>query len=535
MAPIPDTQAQEASPIGAKESSSRSGRLARFAEFDLLGSWSSRPAWIPPLTPAALLLGAVFALGIFLRAKEFFADRSVWADEAMLSLNIARRGFAELLEPLDMGQAAPHGFLYLQKLGHMAFNSVKGVRIVPFLGSLLTLPFFYLACRRLIGARGAFFALFLLAISPLAIRHAAEAKQYGFDLLAAVMVLHAAAVYATARNRTLALIWLAVAGSVTLLLSHAVVFVTACAGLMLLAGDIVRQRRLPPGLAIVGGVVFLAAVANYMLALKPIQESKGVNPYWEQYYLPFPPQTSEEWEELAEAPELLLEDVLGVDSAGLGAAGLLLGLVALVLRRRADWAGIVALPLILLLGSAMVGAYPFHPRFLLFCIPLLALGIAAGLEGMIAASSRKFVVAGWLLAIVILGGTARGNFKSSRYWQPFQYQEIRPLMQYVQEQMQDEDLISVDWLALGSYEFHTLWDRGFEKLRDHPHMIVKERDNFSFNAFDDAGRVWVIYTHVPDRYEADKNAFLQELDRRGQRIDQRTAPTAWLYLYDLSG
>src|SRR5881392_4485369 len=59
---------------------------------------------------------ALIALGIVLRLARYLANRSLWLDEVLLARNILDRSFTGLLAPLDLNQAAPIGFLMLQKL-----------------------------------------------------------------------------------------------------------------------------------------------------------------------------------------------------------------------------------------------------------------------------------------------------------------------------------------------------------------------------------------------------------------------------------
>ena len=50
-----------------------------------------------------------------MRIAPFWLDRSLWLDEAKLALNVLERSPARLFQPLDYEQAAPVGFLLLEK------------------------------------------------------------------------------------------------------------------------------------------------------------------------------------------------------------------------------------------------------------------------------------------------------------------------------------------------------------------------------------------------------------------------------------
>ena len=71
----------------------------------------------PPTTKQrqAWLLWAALATGAGFRVLYYLSGRSLWIDEARLALNVAGRGYAGLLRPLDYDQAASPLFLWGEK------------------------------------------------------------------------------------------------------------------------------------------------------------------------------------------------------------------------------------------------------------------------------------------------------------------------------------------------------------------------------------------------------------------------------------
>ncbi|MDE5108199.1 MAG: hypothetical protein O4808_14405, partial [Trichodesmium sp. St17_bin3_1_1] len=57
----------------------------------------------------------IIAFGVALRLIQYLSNRSLWADEAVLALNIVNRSYLELMQPLDYDQGAPIGFLIVEK------------------------------------------------------------------------------------------------------------------------------------------------------------------------------------------------------------------------------------------------------------------------------------------------------------------------------------------------------------------------------------------------------------------------------------
>ena len=91
--------------------------------------------------------------GAALRAVQYFRGGSLWVDEAALALNLAARSFSELFSPLDLAQAAPAGFLAVEKALLVAFGRGElALRLFPFLASLAAL---FLFLRLATGPDGA--------------------------------------------------------------------------------------------------------------------------------------------------------------------------------------------------------------------------------------------------------------------------------------------------------------------------------------------------------------------------------------------
>ncbi|MEL6867349.1 MAG: hypothetical protein AAFP19_23185 [Bacteroidota bacterium] len=134
-------------------------------------------------------LWGLMGIGVFLRVYPYLYNRSLWFDEAMLANNIVEQSFSQLLEPLEYGQIAPLGFLYLEKcayllLGHSAYS----LRLFPLLAGLLSLFLFYQLALHFFNPLMARLALAFLVFCDPHIYYSIEVKQYIFDVLAALTV-----------------------------------------------------------------------------------------------------------------------------------------------------------------------------------------------------------------------------------------------------------------------------------------------------------------------------------------------------------
>ncbi len=97
---------------------------------------------------------AAVALGCLLRIVQYLLDRSLWMDEAYLSLNILHRSFAGLCRALDYHQGAPIGFLLLEKSAVRLWGGSEYVlRLIPLLAGIASVLLFYRLASKVLTAR----------------------------------------------------------------------------------------------------------------------------------------------------------------------------------------------------------------------------------------------------------------------------------------------------------------------------------------------------------------------------------------------
>jgi hypothetical protein len=111
---------------------------------------------LPPWPRAATIAAWLIILGgIGQRVLRFWANRSLWLDEAMLALNITERSMGQLLEPLKHEQGAPVGFLWAVKAATLAIGPNEwGLRLVPLVSGIVALVAVYFVLRRAVRADG---------------------------------------------------------------------------------------------------------------------------------------------------------------------------------------------------------------------------------------------------------------------------------------------------------------------------------------------------------------------------------------------
>ena len=189
-------------------------------------------------------VGVIVALGLAFRAIQYAADRSLWLDESMLALNLLHRSAAGLTRTLDYAQAAPLGFLELEKLATHAFgDSELALRVLPLICGLASVPLFAALALRLLRPAPALLATLVFACAAGPVYYASEVKQYSGDLAVAIGLTLLAVLFLDGALSGWAQVVASLAGAAAMFLSHASVFVAGGIALALAANACLRRDR----------------------------------------------------------------------------------------------------------------------------------------------------------------------------------------------------------------------------------------------------------------------------------------------------
>ena len=404
-------------------------------------------------------LGGFFVAGVLagalLRTHFYTLNRSLWADEASLALNIVQRSFTGLLRPLEPFQVAPIGFLVLAKASVSILGSSEyGLRLVPLLAGLGSLPLMCWVSRRYAQGIATSAAIVLFILSPRLVYYSSEAKQYSSDVLASLALLLAASYCLTERESRRALVLLALVGTVAIWLSHPALFVFLSAvGVLTLHYALGRNhlqlRRLAAAAAVVG-INFLLA---YMVSLRYSATNAYVLAFWKASFAPLPPWSNLAW--YKSAVENLLIDPMALPASALTVGLLSLGIVSSFLRQWRS-ALILTLPPLLALAASALSRYPFAGRLLLFLVPNVLLLVAEGVErarsllrprSMPLAALVTAALLSYLLMIPVLD-----TYRNLRF--PPAGEDIRGAVAYASNHYRDTDLIYVYYGSEVGYDYY---------------------------------------------------------------------------------
>ena len=380
----------------------------------------------------------------------------------MLALNIGTRSFSQLLQPLDYGQVATVPFLWAERLVTLAAGvSGYALRLIPLIAGVALLWVVYRLAERLLGRVQAVVALALSVTAYPLMRYSVEVKPYIVDSLVAAVLVWIAVRLAEDLESRRWWAWLAIGGSVGVLVSTTAVLVCAGAGPGLAVAAIRRRRlHLLPCIALLGllwGAIFAAA---YLHWYAPNADATYMREFWgENFLLPGTPHfIARLGSGLGELSCTLTcwRGVLDIWPMLLFLA--VIGLVALFRRRGPEYAIFLAGPILAVFAASMLGRYPLATRLLLFSAPLLVTLVAAGGVTIATRVERTWpgIRARWILLLLVYPSLVLAvtlAFAPSPDW-GFRGTEVQPLANLFRHRSGGEP-IYVFPRAVPAWVFHT--------------------------------------------------------------------------------
>jgi 4-amino-4-deoxy-L-arabinose transferase-like glycosyltransferase len=354
----------------------------------LVRNFRASPGW-DRAALAFICLAAAFRIALWLQ------QRSLWIDEARLSLNVASRSYLGLLPPLDYDQTAPLLYLWVERFTARVFGvSEAPLRLPALAAGIATVALIFCMARRLFGRRAAILATAMSALSPTLIHFSSEVKQYSVEACVSCAAIYLGLRWLedpSDRGRWLPLVAL---GVVATWFATPAPFVLASAGLaVLLTPGLPVHRRVRPAVSLAlwwGGSLALAYLWVYRHAAHDIY----LRHYWNQAFLtPVRPSAlldtgvavgSVLWGPLA------IDRLMGVANLGTVvfvpavaiaiALFLAIGVRRLVRAVGSPGSALVLGPLILALVASTFQLYPISARTTMFYLPTLIALAAAGVE-----------------------------------------------------------------------------------------------------------------------------------------------------------
>lgn len=440
------------------------------------------------------LIWAIIATGIIFRLVPYSANCSLWVDEAAISSNIVNRTYAGLLQPLDMEQGAPPGFLFLEKFSTQIFgNNEFALRLFPLIFGILAIFMFVKVARITLNPLVFVSAIFLFVIHRTAINFAVETKQYSLDIFFALLIilvtLKSISEKITLRNFLL----FGAAGIVAQLFSHASVFVMAgCGTTMIFLTLIKKDYRRLAFYASVSAVWLLFFGVLYYLLFRHFAANSAQQFYWTNAFMPFPPRSFTEiiWPFVKFYQ--LFKNPMGFTFAGLAVVLFIVGGIYQFLRNR-QFLLMLVLPIFFALIASAFNKYPFEDRVMIYSLPAFIILIVSGIYFVVFYVKKFKPIVAVLLLVLIMGPML---LKAMIFVVKPQREEIKDVLSFMDKNIKNGDKIYVAYYAGRAFTFYK------ERFGLSSFEIIPGNWNNTDNQYineikklNNQGRVWYVFTY----------------------------------------
>jgi len=458
----------------------------------------------------------------------------LWLDEAFLALNILNKSASDLvLRTLDYNQAAPAGFLILEKLATSTLGSSEySLRLVPFLFAVLSVPLFYKIATDFIQPAAVPIAVALFALSEPLIYYASELKQYSSDVAIAVLLLAIAADFHNQPWHIPRAIILAIAGAASIWLSHPALFVLAAIGMSLLLNRVSTKRwsNLGRGLGI--AITWITSfVAFYAVSLHRLASNDTLRNAWAPGFAPSPLISPSSLRWFIDRLFYIIEETgFHPHIVGIVVLSILIGCSYLALMNSQKLLFMIS-PAMFALLAAVIHRYPFAGRLVLFTVPLTILIVAEGAERIRVATRQTFPLIGIsFIALLLFHSTGLALIHLAK---PRTNEEIRPVISYIMNAYREGDALYLTDASQFAFKYYSI------RYHFTPPTIVGApcREGWKKcvpapGQLRDRKRVWVVFAHT---LPVEQIFMLDNFDAMGTRADSFVADGASVYLYDLRG
>jgi hypothetical protein len=427
------------------------------------------------------------ALGAYLQFANWNFNRSYWADELDVALNLRDRGYAQLARPLDWDQVAPIGFLWAEKTVAKVFGDAeRPLRLIPLLAALASMPLIWFWMKGWMPPTGRSLALGLMILQPRWVQYGAELKPYSIDLAATLLVLLFDQLAAAKQFRGRRFFIYAVAGITLPWFSFPIVFVLAGASIAEAIGG--RPR---PKVVIVWIFWAISAALQFKLLHSDLSKTY-FQQFWAEHLFPWHHGIKAEITWLLRVLPRLYRDPFDGTIGRLAALLAVLGILIL-LENRARAGPAILGTFLAALFAAIVHVFPIGDRLGVYLIPLLAVCPA-----MFLATAGKYrppatAIIAALFAANLLFSPARRSLDNLLH--PLDRENSRPVIQQLAAKISPAETIYVYHDSRPAFLFYAP-RFGINTIpvmgnSDEPGDDSTLRDLLAHQ------NVWVFFAHVP--------------------------------------
>ncbi|MDJ0687718.1 MAG: glycosyltransferase family 39 protein [Xenococcaceae cyanobacterium MO_188.B32] len=477
-------------------------------------------------------------VGVLVRLRLYFSNRSLWFDEASLAINIVDRSYAELLKPLDYNQAAPPLFLWLEKFFvQLLGNNEYALRLFPLVSGIIALGLFYKLAVRFTSGLATPMAIALFASLKYTVYYSVEAKPYASDLMVALVLFLLLRAHSRPTLPSKNIIFLSLIGSVSIWLSYPSIFILFGLELFfLLHSPFSKLSKIVLNRLPIYTSWLLSFVGLYVATIVPTMTNDNLVSSWNRRY----PDSPFDIIWLLDSLGRFFHKPLGFWSItdGIAIIAFIAGCIALY---RQDKFNLLLLntPILVTIVAAYLHKYPFRGRLILFLAPFAIIIVAEGMVFLLNQFRYRYLfLIGCVVAISLLSPPLILSGQALIHPSQFDFDHIRPAIEYIKSNQQPEDIIYVFPRAQRQFVYYASkynlspakYILGTEKLpdKDNPNrkQYLKEISQLKRKQ-----RIWFLLSRTQLFQE---EGFLKDLEYIGQPLEVFRQPDTMTCLYDIA-
>ncbi len=450
------------------------------------------PAKVNETTYKKFLLLFIF-IGLAASLINFFHNRSLWLDEAMLSWNIVNKSYSELLVPLNYNQVAPIGFLFFEKFISSLFGYTDwSLRLFPFFSFVFSIPLLYLFALKFTNdKKKALYSCAFFCLNLTILNYSFEVKQYSSDVLFGLLISLSSINYLN-NNKIKTLILAIITGVIAVWFSNIAVVILFVFGSTIVLKSFKEQQF--KGLIIVSCWITSFLLYYFLFMFQhPTQEYMLM--YWtrKKAFVPNDLFSLDFLNFILSKSKMIFTDLLFKNYAGLiFLPFLFIGIWSF--RNNKKKLLFLLLPMVVHLLLSFFRFYPFETRFILFQIPFITILLVEGIFFLFDFSKSTFTTVRFfnsLIPLLICFFLLSNSI-------PIEKEEMKINLNHINSHIQYGDNIYVYGSAASAYKFY---------MKSYPNIIYKgntvyggfHRDDWS--QYDKEviglkGRSWLIFSQV---------------------------------------
>lgn len=465
------------------------------------------------------LIGLII-IAILLTIFNFAHNRSLYCDEVWLSLSIVKRPYLELLAPLDYGQSAPIGFLFVTKFFTTIFgDGESSLRLFSLIAFLASIPLFYQLTNKLTkSTTAALLATAIFSSNLILIDYSATVKQYSIDVFSAILILLSALNYIDSKTRR-NLLLVSLIGVIAIWCSHIAAFVLFTAGLYILF-DAYRTKSI---FSIPIVLIFLSWLTSFSVFYFSFVHGNDYKDhfvrFWHFAFVPENLFSIDTVNFLALQVDIFFRRMLQYSRFWLFPLVLtLVGIFALLRKNNRLALFLLIFPFFVHLGVAYFKLYPFYGKFVLYLIPLLIILFSIGIIFLYDAFNKTRIKIHPLVLLL----PALINFYPTIRNLPMEHEEVSKSLTFVNEHLEQEDEVFVEYATKEAIEFY---QGKFDNLKNREIIFwgsdaanYTDLDKYEKEILKLSKTSWLVFTHVNDNRISVVNHVLQLLKSKGYSI-----------------